>query len=160
MPPASSTLKSLELKIPPVALAFLVAALTWGAARLAPAAGFPLPAGRFIAGGLALAGLLVAIEGVIAFHRARTTVNPLQPGAASALVVSGIYRLTRNPMYLGLLLVLFGWALFLANAAAFVGPAVFVLFINRLQIIPEERALTAKFGPEFVAYQARVRRWL
>jgi protein-S-isoprenylcysteine O-methyltransferase Ste14 len=74
--------------------------------------------------------------------------------------VSGIYRLTRNPMYLGFLSVLFAWAIFLSNALAFVFLPVFVLYMNRFQIKPEEKALRALFGPQFVMYTARVRRWL
>lgn len=153
-------MRFLELKIPPVALALLLGALMGVAARVEPAAGFTLPAGRIIAAGLGLAGVLTAILGVVAFRRARTTVNPLHPEAASALVVSGIYRRTRNPMYLGVLLLLLGWAVFLANALAFIVPAAYVPLMNRLQIIPEERALAARFGSGFADYQSRVRRWL
>jgi protein-S-isoprenylcysteine O-methyltransferase Ste14 len=98
--------------------------------------------------------------GVVSFRRAGTTVNPLQPEATSALVVSGIYRRTRNPMYLGMLLVLLGWAVLLAHALGFALAAAFVPLMNRLQIGPEERTLTATFGPAFAAYQSAVRRWL
>jgi len=153
-------MRFLELKIPPVALALLLGALMWVAARTIPAFGFTLPVGRILGVGLALAGVIIAILGVVSFRRARTTVNPLHPEAASALVVSGIYRLTRNPMYLGLLLVLLGWAVYLANAATFIVPVAYVPLMNRLQIIPEERALTALFGPVFADYQSKVRRWL
>jgi len=132
----------------------------WVAARVGPAAGFTLPAGRIMAACLAVAGVIIALLGVVSFRRAKTTVNPLDPAAASALVVSGIYQLTRNPMYLGLLLVLLGWALFLANALTFVFPVAFVFLMNRLQIIPEEKALAALFGPGFADYQSKVRRWL
>lgn len=153
-------MRSLELKIPPVAFGLLLGGLMWTAAYAAPSLRFSVPARRIIVPSLALAGLVTAILGVISFRRAKTTVNPLQPEAASALVNSGIYRLTRNPMYLGLLLVLMAWAVFLGNALALVVPAVFVSLMNRLQIIPEERALAAKFGPAFAAYQSKVRRWL
>ena len=72
----------------------------------------------------------------------------------------GVYALTRNPMYLGLLLVLTGWAIFLSNVLGFVFLPAFVLYISRFQIAPEERALTSLFGRDFVAYKSRVRRWL
>ena len=153
-------MRSLELKIPPVALGLLLGALMWVAARSAPTLGFFLPAGRLIALGLAATGVIVAVLGVVSFRRAKTTVNPLNPEAASALVVSGIYRLTRNPMYLGMLLVLLGWGVFLANVLTLLFPAVFVVLMNRLQILPEERALTAMFGSKFADYQSQVRRWL
>jgi protein-S-isoprenylcysteine O-methyltransferase Ste14 len=107
-----------------------------------------------------VAGVCVALLGVASFRRARTTLNPLKPDKSSALVMSGIYRYTRNPMYLGLLLVLLGWAFFLANALAFVFLPVFILYMNRFQIDPEERVLASVFGQEFVAYLSKVRRWL
>ena len=149
-----------RLKIPPVVTGLLLGGLMWAATRAAPDFGFTLPARRVGALTLALAGVGIALLGVISFRRARTTVNPLHPEAASTLVVSGVYRLTRNPMYLGLLLVLLGWALFLANALAFVFPAVYVPLMNRLQILPEEKALAEKFGTGFTAYSSQVRRWL
>lgn len=153
-------MRVIENKIPPVALAFLLGALMWVAARTIPAFGFTLPAGPVLGAGLALAGVVIALLGVVSFRRARTTVNPLHPEAASALVTSGIYRLTRNPMYLGLLLVLLGGAMYLANAAAFIVPATYVPLMNRLQIFPEERTLAALFGPAFADYASKVRRWL
>jgi protein-S-isoprenylcysteine O-methyltransferase Ste14 len=101
----------------------------------------------------------VALGG-IAFRRARTTTNPLKPEAASSLVIAGVYRYTRNPMYVGVACVLVGWAVYRGSLPAFVVPVLFVLFITRFQIIPEERVLSAKFGPKFAEYQAKVRRWL
>jgi protein-S-isoprenylcysteine O-methyltransferase Ste14 len=151
---------SLESRIPPLAVLAIVAGLMWLGARAVPAADFSLPARPAIALGLAALGLGVAVAGVISFRRAKTTVSPLKPESASALVVSGIYRLTRNPMYLGMLVVLVGWAAFLANAVAFPVAASFVAYLNRFQIAPEERALATRFGPEFSAYSANVRRWL
>lgn len=132
----------------------------WAATRTSPDFGFALPARRIGALTLSLAGVGIALLGVISFRRARTTLNPLHPEAASTLVGSGVYRFTRNPMYLGLLLVLLGWAVFLANALAFVFPAVYVPLMNRLQILPEEKALAEKFGAGFADYQSKVRRWL
>ena len=153
-------MRALELKIPPVVIVLLLAAAMFATARLAPAFGFHLPANRIIATGLAVSGVIVALLGVASFRRAGTTVNPLQPAAASQLVVSGIYRRTRNPMYLGMLLVLLGWGVFLGNGLAFIPAAAFIPLMNRLQIGPEERILAATFGPAFTAYQSAVRRWL
>ncbi len=137
-----------------------VAGLMGLAARVAPAAGFSIPARQAIALGLAAVGVGVAGAGVVSFRRAKTTVNPLKPETASSLVVSGIYRVSRNPMYLGALIVLVGWAVLLANVLAFIAAATFVLYLNRFQIVPEENALTAHFGPAFSGYCAKVRRWL
>lgn len=153
-------MRALELKIPPVAFGLSLGALMWIVARGVPTLDFTPPARRVLALSLAIAGVIIAIMGVISFRRAKTTVNPLKPDAASALVVSGIYRATRNPMYLGMLLVLLGWGLFLGNALTFPVAIVFIPLMNRLQIVPEERALTAMFGPAFRTYQSTVRRWL
>lgn len=153
-------MRSLELKIPPAALGHLLGLLMWVVTRGVPALGFTLPASRIIAGILAAAGVMIALLGVFSFRRARTTVNPLRPESASVLVVSGIYRVTRNPMYLGMLLVLLGWGVFLANALALLFAITFIPLMNRLQIAPEERILAATFGSDFFAYQSAVRRWI
>jgi protein-S-isoprenylcysteine O-methyltransferase Ste14 len=150
----------LELKVPPVALVFLVAALMWLVSWAMPAFEFEFPSGDVLAVSAAITGTIISGLGIVSFRQARTTVNPMKPDSTSSLVVSGIYRLTRNPMYLGFLSVLFGWAIFLSNALAFVFLPVFVLYMNRFQIKPEEKALRALFGPQFVMYTARVRRWL
>lgn len=153
-------MRALELKIPPGVVVLLCAALMWLAARAVPDLGFPLPARSGVALCLAGVGVTVSGLGVVSFRRARTTVNPLKPGAARALVVSGLYRVTRNPMYLGFLVALTGWAVFLANVLSFLFLPAFVLYLNRFQIGPEERALAARFGGEFTTYQTQVRRWL
>jgi protein-S-isoprenylcysteine O-methyltransferase Ste14 len=105
-------------------------------------------------------GLAVSLAGVIEFRRARTTVHPLRPERASALVSGGIYRFTRNPMYVGMLTTLLGWAAWLAAPWALLGPVAFVAFIGRFQIAPEERVLQRLFGADYEAYTRRVRRWL
>jgi len=109
---------------------------------------------------IALAGGAMAIAGNREFKRARTTISPLKPENSTALVTSGIYRFTRNPMYVGLTLLVLGWAAFLCSAWALLGPVVFVLYISRFQIAPEERVLSAKFGTAYADYALRVRRWL
>jgi protein-S-isoprenylcysteine O-methyltransferase Ste14 len=105
-------------------------------------------------------GVGVALGGVVSFRRARTTVNPLKPETSAALVVTGVYAFTRNPMYLGMVLVLLAWATFLASPWSLAGPALFALYITRYQIIPEERVLAGLFGETFAAYRKRVRRWI
>jgi protein-S-isoprenylcysteine O-methyltransferase Ste14 len=153
-------MRVLELKVPPPAVALVTAVLMWLVTRAEPALAFVFPAGKFLAVGLAAVGLMIAISGVVTFRRARTTLNPTKPESSSSLVSWGIYRVTRNPMYLGLLLVLTGWAIFLSNSLAFLFLPAFIVYINRFQIVPEEQALTSLFVHEFVAYQSRVRRWL
>lgn len=152
--------RSLEHKLPPPAIAVLAACLMYLLARFPPQLALPAALKLASAGLLALTGLSVAALGILAFRRHATTVNPLQPDKATALVTDGIYRFTRNPMYLGMALLLSAWALYLSALWAFAGPIVFVLYISRFQIQPEERALAGLFGREYADYAGRVRRWL
>ncbi|HSB48970.1 MAG TPA: isoprenylcysteine carboxylmethyltransferase family protein, partial [Burkholderiales bacterium] len=107
-----------------------------------------------------LMGGIFVIAGTISFALARTTINPMKPETTSSLVRSGVYGISRNPMYVGLLFVLAGWAAYLASAWALLGLVAFVPYMNRFQIAPEERALSALFGTEYTAYASKVRRWL
>jgi protein-S-isoprenylcysteine O-methyltransferase Ste14 len=149
-----------ELKIPPVAVFFGFAAFMWLLATAAPLAGVSLPAKKPIAAGAAAVGGAFAGAGILSFLRVRTTLDPTAPGKAASLVTTGVYAITRNPMYLSLLFVLAGWAVYLSNLAALVAIPFFVVYLNRFQILPEERALASVFGSEFQAYCNRVRRWL
>lgn len=153
-------MQSLELKVPPVPLAAVFAAAMYGVSSAMPAATFVIP-GRFgIAVGLTLLATAIALAGVVAFRANKTTVNPLDPGAASTIVSSGVYRFSRNPMYLGFLLALAAWAVYLSNVLAALFLPAFVAYMNRFQIKAEERALLAKFGPAYSQYMAAVRRWI
>jgi protein-S-isoprenylcysteine O-methyltransferase Ste14 len=155
-----AAMSSLELKIPPPVVALFFALCMWLASSLVAPLELPFVLCVGAALTLVAVGLVVSTAGVVSFRRARTTINPTKPMATSALVSGGIYRITRNPMYLGLLLELLGWAAFLANPLALLLVPAFVLYINRFQIKPEERTLSALFGGEYGAYQERVRRWL
>jgi protein-S-isoprenylcysteine O-methyltransferase Ste14 len=97
---------------------------------------------------------------MIQFRRAKTTINPMKAGNASSLVTGGVYRFTRNPMYFGMVLVLIGWVTFLSSPITLIFVPLFVLYINRFQIIPEERVLTWLFGAEYAEYKNQVRRWV
>lgn len=152
-------LRWLEHRIPPPLVMLVTGALMYGAATVLPPLGIPVPWRLALAILLVLCGGAVALAGVLAFRRARTTVNPLRPDSASQLVVAGIYRHTRNPMYLGMALWLLAWGLWLDVPPALLGVPAFVLYLNRFQIAPEERALQALFGADFTGYCARVRRW-
>jgi len=151
---------TLEHRIPPPIVAACTAAFMLAAAWIVPALTFELPWRVPISVIVAAAGASLDLAGLAYFLRAKTTINPLKPANASALVTSGIYRFTRNPMYVGLATLLLAWAIYLSNPAALAGLPLFVLYMNRFQIAPEERALEARFGAEFIAYRARVRRWL
>ena len=151
---------ALEFKVPPVAFTLLFALLMWLTSGYEAPLPFPLPWPRAIAFFVCCAGLAIGLGGVVAFRRAKTTVNPITPEATTTMVTSGLYRFSRNPMYLGLLLVLIGWAIVLSNLLAFALLPLFVLYMNRFQIIPEERVLSGKFALQFTAYKKTVRRWI
>ncbi len=152
-------MQGLELKIPPPAVALLAACLMWLLSTVLPF-GFEIPARSPAAVLIAMLGVSISIAGVIAFARAKTTVNPMRVEAASSLVSSGIFARTRNPMYLGLLVMLLAWSVWLANVAALPVLPLFVAYINRFQIAPEERALKEIFGEAYSAYMTSTRRWL
>ncbi len=151
---------ALELKVPPPAVALVTALAMWAIARGTFA--FEVAAGWRIAVAVVLAvvGGAISAAGIAAFRRARTTLSPMRPAAASSLVTDGIYRHTRNPMYVGLLLALVAWAAFLGAPWTLLGPLLFVAYITRFQIRPEERALGAAFGEAYDRYRSSVRRWL
>jgi len=151
---------ALELKIPPVALMLVFALMMWLLSTYDASLSFFLPWRRAIALFVCCAGLAISLGGVVVFRRANTTVNPITPEATTSMVTSGLYGFSRNPMYLGFLIVLIGWAIFLSHLMAFALLPLFVLYMNRFQIIPEERVLSAKFAHHFTAYKETVRRWI
>jgi protein-S-isoprenylcysteine O-methyltransferase Ste14 len=153
-------MSALETRFPPVILALCFSGLMWFLDSFVPSLRFALPGQAMIAILAALFGALVGLLGVAEFRRARTSVNPLRPGVADSLVTSGIFRRTRNPMYLGLLFGLLAWGLWLGNAASLTLLPLFVAYMNRFQIGPEESVLENGFSAEFNEYRRRVRRWL
>ncbi|MDP5143658.1 isoprenylcysteine carboxylmethyltransferase family protein [Rheinheimera baltica] len=153
-------MQTLELKIPPVVLVALFALAMWLVSQLLPALALPLRWRLVLAGIFSIAGIAVALSGVLAFRRANTTVDPRVPEQSSSLVIRGIYRYSRNPMYVGFLLLLLAWVCFLMNMAALALLPLFIWYMNRFQITPEERFLLQKFGADYQAYIKQVRRWL
>lgn len=152
-------MNSLELKIPPPAVALLFCAAMWALSLGPPFFEVSLVIRAVVAIAIACVGGVLSVAGAIRFRQAKTTANPMKPQAASSLVTTGIFKATRNPMYLGLLFVVIGWAAFLCSLWSLVGPIAFALYITRFQIQPEERVLAGLFGAEYTAYQSRVRRW-
>lgn len=153
-------MRALELKVPPAVVVAVFASAMLGLSWLMPSATFQLPGSRIASLCLALLGVATAMAGFVAFRAGKTTVDPRTPDAASTVVVGGIYRLSRNPMYLGFLSMLAGWAVYLSNATAVILLPAFAAYINAFQIKPEERILLSKFGPRFAEYMASVRRWV
>lgn len=150
----------MQTRIPPPVIALLAALLeivvnlAWPSARV-------LPVPIAWAGGL-LVGLavIIVVAAVAQFVRARTTIDPHRPDRVSVLVTSGVFAITRNPMYLAMLLAIAGLALALRNPLALIGPILFVAYITAFQILPEERILRARFGAAYEEYCQRVRRWV
>lgn len=159
---STNPFNALELKMPPPLMTLLGALGMWLIARSFPDLTLEVPAHFRLAActGLLLCAGFLEIYGLRAFYRQGTAVTPLQPKAASALVSEGVYRYSRNPMYCGLALLLGAWATYLANPLAFAVLPLFVAAMNRFQIVPEERALEARFGKAYADYRKSVRRWL
>ncbi len=153
-------MRFLELKIPPPVVAVLIAVAMYLAGRWMPDPHIDSWIRVPIAAILAAAGIAVHFAGLWAFRRHRTTVNPLQPDKATSLVTGGVYRWSRNPMYLGLLLILAGWTFWLSTAVSVLGPPLLAIYLTRFQILPEERVLRAKFPRESADFARHVRRWL
>ena len=153
-------MRALETKVPPPVVALLCGWLMWMAARFTPGVGVARTVLDPVALAVAVAGLAVEIAGIWAFWRARTTPNPMQPCHASTLVTGGVYRFTRNPMYVGDAVILAGWAVYLGNVIALAGVVAFVAYIDRFQIRAEERAMGELFGSVYDYFRARVRRWV
>jgi protein-S-isoprenylcysteine O-methyltransferase Ste14 len=153
-------IQSLEVKIPPPFVAALIIIAMWGISNLLPSLPLPNAVRIYTAIAIVLLGGFFGLAGIISFYQAETTINPMKPETASSLVSSGIYRITRNPMYVGLLLDLVAYAVFLSSAWALLGPISFFAYISRFQVAPEERALEKLFGQEYSSYKLRVRRWL
>jgi len=150
----------MELKIPPPLLLLLFGSVMWGISK----AGVLAPIESDLAAPLSLAmlvlGLAINIFSAVSFRRASTTINPLKPETATRLVDSGIYKFSRNPMYLGVLLVLSSLAIWLGCVLNIAILFLFVWYITMFQIIPEERALEKVFPETFNLYKSRVRRWI
>ena len=153
-------MKVLETRIPPPVVALLFALLIWGAAKYLPGLETRFPLKAILVPLLLAIGIFFDLSGLITFLRARTTVNPVSPHKTSSLVQTGIYKFTRNPMYVGLVFVLSAWCIYLDFPAALVGVAVFIVYVHLFQIMPEERVLLKLFGEEYRDYQSRVRRWI
>lgn len=116
----------LENRVPPPLVVVLIGVAMAVIAWFTPALEFENNV-RFVGGGIAIAlGVLVVVQGARTFWRNQTTINPVDLESASALVTNGVFRLSRNPMYVGFTAMLVGWAVCLAAPWALVGPVAFV----------------------------------
>lgn len=158
--PAALRRHWLDHRVPPPVVGLACALLAWAAARAWAPWDWPQALRLGLALPAALAGTALDLWALAVVLRAGTTVNPLTPERSARIVAHGPYRLSRNPMYLGMALSLCGWALWLAQPAALAAPLLFVAYVTRFQILPEERALQARFGAAYADYRRQVRRWL
>lgn len=151
--------KKFENRVPPPVVTSVVALLMWGLFLWFPQA-VAAKSSTTLAAVFCVVGLAFIVAGVGAFKQRKTTVNPLDLGKSTAMVNHGIYRVTRNPMYVGMLFLLFAWALFLAHILAMLCLVPWLVYMSRFQIDPEERAMNELFGDEYRVYCQQVRRWL
>lgn len=153
-------MRQLETKIPPVIVFIISAIMIWliagrpGATEME----FSIFSGSALL--LVLIGITIAITAVFSFRKNQTTVDPINPEKAEKLVTEGIYQYTRNPMYLGLALILTALSVLLKSPFSLAGVLLFMIYLTRFQIHPEERAMIYHFGDEYKKYMCRVRRWL
>lgn len=153
-------MRSLELKVPPIVQVIIIALLMWLLSLVATTFSVHIPWKIQAAILLGTLGIVISLLGVLAFRKANTSADPRVPHQTTSLVSSGIYQLSRNPMYLGFVFVLLGWAVYLSQGLSFLFLPTFVLYINRFQIAPEERFMLEKFGAEYSIYMSKVRRWI
>ena len=150
----------MDLKIPPPVVAIIFATLMWAVDKTVSLGQVFSEHNKAIAITVLVIGLLIDVSALWAFRAARTTINPLKPENTSRLVQYGIFRFSRNPMYLGLTFILAGWAISLGNLLNIATLIFFVGYITRFQIMPEEKMLRNLFPDEYPEYQQRVRRWI
>ena len=150
----------LALKVPPALLMLIFGGLMWLTDRLLPEVRVLVTGHDVVSALITVLAVACVLSGIISFRLARTTVDPMHPERASSVVSSGIYRWTRNPMYLGFLLLLLAFAVKLSNPVTLVWLPVFVWYMNRFQIIHEEQALQRLFGDQYLHYCQHVRRWI
>lgn len=153
-------MNALELKIPPLVLVILSALFMWLLAAYVPIVLITFAGQVVVAILLAVVGVQLAIAGARTFHERKTTVNPLKPEESSSLITDGVFKLSRNPIYLGMLLGLAGFAVWLGALTALIVLPMFVMYMNQFQIKPEERSLQRNFGESFSQYMRNTRRWI
>lgn len=146
--------------IPPPIYGLLFFAAMWWLNSSLPQFSFTF-AGQTVLALIAISiGLTLDLIAIVSFIKTKTTINPLSPQNTNQLVTTGLYHYSRNPMYLGLFFLLLGTVLWLGNPVNIFLLLLFLLVITLLQIKPEEKILTEKFGSDYQHYCEQVRRWL
>lgn len=153
-------MNGLKLKIPPALLFLLCVVLMWLTDRGLSFEPLVLKTPDWLYSVFLSIGGLIILLGIIEFRRKSTTVNPHKPQDTTAFVKSGVYRITRNPMYLGMALILCAAVVRLENMLTMLFIPIFIWYMNEFQIKPEEQVMEQKFGEEFLGYKKKVRRWV
>ena len=149
---------NLKTKIPPPLVTIAFGILIYYSTEIIPSVTFTFQG--FLGALFLIAGLGVMISAILTFRRLQTTINPLQPDTASSLASTGVFKLSRNPMYLAMLLILIALALYTgAVASIFLLPG-FIIYISVFQIVPEEQAMRELFSEAYADYCEQVRRWI
>lgn len=150
----------MKLKIPPVIVFFIALGLLFGTYYLFPDLVYSFLYQRLISRVFLIGGALCAFSGIIAFRLRSTTVDPMNPQKASTLVTHSIYQYTRNPMYVGMAMVLLGGIIRIGSPLGILSVLFFIWYITKFQIKPEEDALLKIFKEEYKSYCRKVRRWV
>ena len=153
-------MKALELKIPPPVYALSLGIVMWFLNQSLPLLRFIESPWNKIGMAIIVIAIVLDSSSLFLFLKKRTTINPMKPTSTEGLVTAGLYKITRNPMYVGLLVILFGYAVWLGSLTPFLILPAFYWLITQMQIKPEERILEKKFGQEYLDYKNKVKRWL
>ncbi|MCF6301742.1 MAG: isoprenylcysteine carboxylmethyltransferase family protein [Devosiaceae bacterium] len=153
-------MKFLETKIVPPLVMAVFAALMWGVAQVTSPFSLPGELSSIIAKIFLFGGLAILFVAALYFFKAKTTLNPMNPKNSSALITTGLYAFSRNPIYVADILFLLSWGFFLSNIFSLLLVLGFAPYLSRFQIKPEEEALEQLFGNDYIAYKSKVRRWI
>ncbi|WP_331344250.1 isoprenylcysteine carboxylmethyltransferase family protein [Cellvibrio sp. UBA7661] len=150
----------MRMRAPPILVVFLIAVVMYLVEPISPVLDIDHPANLIASIVAFLSGVIFCLLGVYEFRRVHTTVDPLNIEKATTLVTSGVFGVSRNPMYVGFAFILFSFVLYLKSPLLVIGVCFFVVYITKFQILPEEQAMLTKFGNQYQQYMLKVRRWL
>ena len=146
------------IKIPPPILVLILTSLVYFSSTKLES--IYLPYRQTVSVLILIIGLVVIISPVFDFIKSKTTVNPVKFQNVNRLVTTGIYRYSRNPMYLGMILIIISTTVYYLNLLSVFSPLIFYIWINKFQISREEIFLEGKFGNEYLKYKSKTRRWI
>jgi len=146
------------IKIPPPILVIILTSLVYFSSTKLEL--IYLPYRQIVSVIILIIGLIVIVSPVVDFIKSKTTVNPVKFKNVNRLVTTGIYRYSRNPMYLGMILIIISTTVYYLNFLSVFSPLIFYIWINKFQINREEIFLEDKFGSEYLEYKSKTRRWI